>query len=67
MPPKSNLIYIAEAAKKVGIGKATLLRWLKDKKIPDVSRDVRGWRVFTEAEIKRIQEYANRIHPPDSA
>jgi len=64
MPPKKNLIYTAEAAKRIGIRKATLLRWLKDRKIPEVSRDVRGWRVFSEKEVRRIQEYAHRINPP---
>jgi excisionase family DNA binding protein len=67
MPPNKNLIYTAEAAKEIGISKATLLRWLKDGKIPEVSRDVRGWRVFSEEEVKRIQEYAHRIDPPDNA
>ncbi len=66
MPPPEDRIYTAEAAKKAGISKATLLRWLKDGKIPEVARDVRGWRVFTEKEVENIREYANKIIPPDS-
>jgi len=62
-PPKDRL-YTAEAAKRAGISKATLLRWLKEGKVPEVARDVRGWRVFTEEEVDKIREYANKISPP---
>jgi len=64
MSPPKNRIYTAEAAKKAGISKATLLRWLKDGKIKETARDVRGWRVFTEEEVARIREYANAVIPP---
>ncbi|RLB89108.1 MAG: hypothetical protein DRH50_14185 [Deltaproteobacteria bacterium] len=63
-PPKDRL-YTAEAAKRAGISKATLLRWLKEGKVPEVARDVRGWRVFTEEEVERIREYANTVTPPE--
>ncbi len=66
MSPPEDMIYTAEAAKKAGISKATLLRWLKDGKIPEVARDIRGWRVFTEEEVEKIREYANKIVPPGS-
>jgi len=59
-------IYTAEAAKRAGISKATLLRWLKEGKVPEVARDVRGWRVFTGREVERIRKYANKITPPET-
>jgi len=65
-PPKDRL-YTAEAAKRAGISKATLLRWLKEGKVPEVARDIRGWRVFTEEEVERIREYANKVIPPDES
>lgn len=65
MAPPEDRIYTAEAAKKAGISKATLLRWLKEGKVPEVARDIRGWRVFTEEEVERIREYANKIIPPN--
>jgi excisionase family DNA binding protein len=46
----------AEAAKKAGISKATLLRWIREKKVADVRRDRNEWRVFTEADIQRIKK-----------
>jgi excisionase family DNA binding protein len=47
-----------EAAKAVGISKATLLRWIRDKRIADVKRDRNKWRVFTEADVQRIKRVA---------
>jgi len=64
MTPPKNRLYTAEAAKQAGISKATLLRWLKEGKMPETARDVRGWRVFTEEEVDKIRKYANTISPP---
>jgi len=51
-----------EVCETVGIGRSTLLRWLRSGILKDVSyRDRRGWRLFTLAEIKRIEEEANHI------
>ena len=51
-----------EALQMIGISKATWFRWLKDKKIHDVRhKDVRGWRLYTEEDIKRIRSYANTV------
>ena len=51
-----------EALKLIGISKATWFRWLKEKKVNDVNhKDVRGWRLFTDADIERIKKYANTI------
>lgn len=51
-----------EVCEAVGIGRSTLLRWLRSGILKDVSyRDRRGWRLFTLAEIKRIEEEANHI------
>ena len=66
MIPHEERINTAEAAKRAGISKATLLRWLKDGKIPEVARDVRGWRVFTEMEVEKIRKYAGAITFPET-
>jgi excisionase family DNA binding protein len=51
-----------EACGMTGIGRSTLLRWLKSGIIRDAShRDRRGWRLFTKTDIKRIQEEAGKI------
>ena len=51
-----------EACGMTGIGRSTLLRCLKSGIIRDAShRDRRGWRLFTETDIKRIQEEAGKV------
>ena len=51
-----------EACGMTGIGRSTLLRWLKSGIIRDAShRDRRGWRLFTETDIKKIQEEAGKV------
>lgn len=51
-----------EVCETVGIGRSTLLRWLRSGIIKDVShRDRRGWRLFTQADIKTIEAEANKI------
>ncbi len=62
---KEKRMYTAEAAEKIGISRATLLRWFAQGKIAEVARDVRGWRVYTEEDIDRISNYANRIDAPE--
>lgn len=52
----------SEACKKGGIGKSTFLRWVKAGIIEDVSHaDRRGWRLFTEQDISRIEAEATKI------
>ena len=51
-----------EVCQMVGISRSTLLRWLSSGIVKDVRhRDRRGWRVFTGADIKRIENEANKI------
>lgn len=55
MPPAERL-NTQEAARELGVSKATLLRWIKDGKITDVKRDRNKWRVFTPEDIRHIRE-----------
>lgn len=52
--PKLNT---AAAARKIGVSKATLLRWFKQGKIAEVGRDRNGWRVFTATDVARIRKH----------
>ena len=52
----------AEACLMVGISKSTLLRWIKVGIVNEAEhRDRRGWRLFAEDEIDRLQVEVNRI------
>jgi excisionase family DNA binding protein len=51
-----------ELCRKAGVSRSTLLRWLENGILRDAtSRDRRGWRLFTEADVRRIKAEANRI------
>lgn len=60
----SNQTYYrtTEVCEMVGVGRSTLLRWIRSGILKDAShRDRRGWRLFTEADIKRIEDEANKV------
>jgi excisionase family DNA binding protein len=51
----------AEVCDLAGVGKSTLMRWLKDGVITKpLLRDRRGWRLFTEDDVEVIQHEVNR-------
>lgn len=49
----------AEAARKAGIHRDTLLRWLREGKVAEPRRDRRGWRVFSDHDVQQICSYAS--------
>jgi excisionase family DNA binding protein len=51
----------SEAAQMVGVHRLTLLRWIKEGKVPDVSRDRNGWRIFSAEVISQILKYAHTV------
>ncbi len=50
--------HLNEVARAAGIAPITLRRWLLTGKIPEVSRDRNGWRVFSAEEEASILRYA---------
>ena len=56
-----------EACKKTGISRATLLRLIKGGIIEKPHRDRRGWRMFTEGDLNKIQAEATRIKVEERA
>jgi DNA (cytosine-5)-methyltransferase 1 len=55
---------IAQAARQIGVSAITLKRWLLKKKVDEVERNRNGWRVFTNADIRRIRAFAEKRVPP---
>ena len=52
----------AEVCRKVGISRTTLFRWLTEGIFSEPEhRDRRGWRLFTEDEVNKMEAEANRI------
>ncbi len=52
---------LTEACKMAGISRSTLLRWIDNGMVADAERrDRKGWRLFSEEEVKGLREYAQR-------
>ena len=51
----------SEACGKIGISRATLFRWLKEGILQEMHRDRRGWRMFTEEDLKKIRAEVKKI------
>jgi DNA-binding transcriptional MerR regulator len=58
-----KLYTTSDVAAEAGISRDTLLRWLKDGKIPEPGRDRNGWRAFTKAEMERVVRFAKKYTP----
>ena len=51
-----------EACQLTGIGRSTFLRLVRNGNLKDAShRDIRGWRLFSEADIERIEGTVNYV------
>lgn len=69
MPTEINgqLYYkTSEACKKTGISRATMFRWLQAGILEKYYKDRRGWRLFTEDDLNKIREEAEKIRVDDS-
>jgi DNA (cytosine-5)-methyltransferase 1 len=60
----SKFYTLTEAAAMIGIAPITLKRWLLASKVDEVVRDRNNWRRFTDADVRRIKEFANKTTPP---
>lgn len=59
-----NYHTLAEAAELIGVAPVTLKRWLLTGKVAEVSRDRNNWRRFTDADVRRIKQFADASTPP---
>jgi DNA-binding transcriptional MerR regulator len=65
MPVKLNgrtYYRTAEVCQIVGIGRSTLFRWLRQNVVKEAQyRDRKGWRLFTEEDLRSFAAESNRI------
>ncbi len=47
-----------KAAREIGISRPTLLLWFRERRVADVARDAKGWRIFTDDDIARLKDWA---------
>ena len=53
----------AQVAAMAGVHRDTLLRWLRERSVPEPSRDRHGWRVFTAREAAAIAAFSKGGEP----
>lgn len=53
-----NLLTTHQVAEMAQIHRDTLLRWLREGRIPEPGRDRNGWRVFTPEQAQAVVRYA---------
>ncbi len=51
------MLSTVEVAKRIGVSKSTLLRWLDEGFVDDVERDWRGWRVWNSDDVERVRTF----------
>jgi DNA-binding transcriptional MerR regulator len=52
----------AEVCQMVGIGRSTLFRWIRQNVVKEAQyRDRKGWRLFTEDDLRRLTAESSRI------
>ena len=61
---QQETFHLSEAAKLIGVAPVTLKRWFINRKIPDVGKDSKGRRIFTQQDLERIKGYASKINLP---
>jgi DNA-binding transcriptional MerR regulator len=53
---------ISDVCRLTGVSRTTLWRWTKAGILKDAAkRDRRGWRLFTAADIRKIESEAHRV------
>ena len=60
----NDFLSTAQVAAKAGVHRDTLLRWLRQGRIPEPARDGRGWRAFTRSEAEAIAAHATNTDAP---
>ena len=53
-----------DVARAVGVSRRTLLRWLHEGRIPEVTRDRNNYRIFTSEDVESIRQFADKRQRP---
>lgn len=58
----SDLMTLTEVAGKIGVAPKTIVRWEKAGKISRTKRDWRGWRVFSDEDVRVLEDIINSLY-----
>jgi len=59
---ESVVLTITEVADKIGVVPKTIVRWEKAGKVRKAKRDWRGWRVYSQRELKELKIFRNSVY-----
>ena len=59
-----RLYQVKEVLERVGISRTTLYKWEGRGKIPTPKRNVSGYRVYSESEVRQIEKFKNTLYVP---
>jgi len=57
----------SEICSKACISRATLFRWIKTGIVKNRLRDRRGWRLFTEEDVQKLQAEVGKIEAEETS
>ncbi|MEW5945524.1 MAG: helix-turn-helix domain-containing protein [bacterium] len=58
MEPKMHTT--KEVADLIGVHKNTLLNWIRSGKVPEVEKDWKAYRVWTDEDIEKVREFKEK-------
>lgn len=61
---KQDMLTTHRVAEMAHVHRDTLLRWLRERRIPEPARNRNGWRLFTNEEAQKIVRYAHSLEQP---
>jgi len=64
---QNKYYYTREVSTMAGIHRDTLLRWLREGKLPEPKRDRNNWRIFSENEVQTIINYVKKINKDEQS
>jgi DNA-binding transcriptional MerR regulator len=56
------VLTITEVAMKIGVVPKTIVRWEKSGKVQRAKRDWRGWRVYSQEEVSKLESFRNNLY-----
>ncbi len=53
---------ITDLAKQLGVTTKTIMRWEKAGKVKRAKRDLRGWRIYTSADLEELKSLIEAVY-----
>ena len=58
----NNYMTITEVAERIGVASKTIIRWEKAGKIRKSKRDYRGWRMYSQEDMRAMEKMVNTVY-----